>query len=1694
MFLHKNLLATIVLLLVTSTCIFAQTFGTYKNTATATATASGGVVVSDISNNGSTLNQPSGVQTPINFPMIGLGKTASAPVLQSDGTYNVDYTITVKNFGQIALQNVQVQDVLTTAFPSPVTYTLRSAVTISGGTGLTVNTSFTGANTYTNLLVAASSTLAIGDSRTITIPLNVNLNGAFGTFNNTATTSATTADNTSVFDTSNNSSNPDGNGDGNPFNDSAPTPVMFNSPDIQVLKTASNLSPTAGTNVTFTITAKNNGLGDAANVTITDVLNSGYSYISAAPSAGTYNAATGIWSVGNIANGISQTLTITAKVLYSKPVAAYQNTASSNYLGDNTPANNSQTVNVTPVQLPPDALNDAITGIPATASATLNLLTNDKLADGSAATIPLVTVDIDPAIAGIQNTFNVTGQGVWTYNTSTGDITFNPATGFLLSPAAITYTLTETATGLTDQATITVTKAANTDVTLNTLILNNGTLTPAFTSSNPNYTVQVPYTTASINLTATANDANASIRINNAMAVSGSATALVALNVGSNPVNVAVTAHDGISRQTYTVTVTREKAPQTITFAALATKTFGDTDFPLVLSSTNTTIPITYVSDNLSVATIVNGNVHVVGAGTANITASQAGNASYNAAADVIQILTVNPASQTISFATSITKIYGDAGFALTAISSSGLPVNFSSADASIASISGSTVTIYKAGTVIITASQPGNSNYNAATAVNSALIINPKTLTAALTGTVTKIYDGNTNAVFTASNFTLSRKIGTDDVSLINPTSGTYNNRTVNTNKQVSASGLSLAGNDATNYVLASTALTANMGTITPAVLTLNLTGTVTKVYDGNTLATLVTANYQLSGVIGNDQVNFNKPTSGIYDNSSAGTGKMITINNIVLSGADADNYSLSSGLISANIGVINTKTISISAGNQTKIYGAANPALTFSYNGFANGESVVNLITLPTISTTATANSPVGTYPISVSGAASNNYDFNYVNGTLTISQNNNVITFAALPAKTYGDSNFDLTATASSGLPVTYISSNPTVAAVDGTGKVQILSAGTATITAQQTGNSNYNPAASVQQILVINKASLTVIADDQTKIYGASNAALTAHYNGFVNGESEVNLITLPTISTTATANSPVGTYLINVSGAASSNYNFVYVNGALTVNPTVQTITFVALPSKTYGDASFVWSATASSGLPVTYTSSNPAVATMDAAGIVHIVAAGTTSFTALQSGNTNFAAAAAVAQDFRVIKTALTISADDKTRIYGLPNPALTFTYNGFVNRETVASLTNLPTISTTATATSAAGTYPIILSGAASTNYSFVYIPGTLTVAGAAVNSLTLTQTTLPENQSAGTAAGTLSASALDPNAVFTYSFIAGNGGNDNSLFSIQGNKVLATTAFDYEVKSSYSVRIRATSQYGLSFDQSFTIQITDVNEAPTLATVSNRALCYTPFGQSIRLSNISGGPESGQTVTLSVSSSNPGLFGDLSVSAASNGNATLNYQLAATGTAVVTVTVQDNGGTANRGTDSFSQSFTITSNEMPVVAITADKSTQISKGETVTLTASGGSVYSWDTTPNVSGSSSSAIIKVRPSQTTTYQVKVSNASGCSDTKSITINVADDYASLHASNLLTPDGDGKNDTWVVKNIDLYPDNTVSIFDKGGRKLLEVKHYDNSWDGTFRGSPLTEGTYYYIIDFGPGKAPMKGFITILRTR
>lgn len=91
--------------------------------------------------------------------------------------------------------------------------------------------------------------------------------------------------------------------------------------------------------------------------------------------------------------------------------------------------------------------------------------------------------------------------------------------------------------------------------------------------------------------------------------------------------------------------------------------------------------------------------------------------------------------------------------------------------------------------------------------------------------------------------------------------------------------------------------------------------------------------------------------------------------------------------------------------------------------------------------------------------------------------------------------------------------------------------------------------------------------------------------------------------------------------------------------------------------------------------------------------------------------------------------------------------------------------------------------------------------------------------------------------------------------------------------------------------------------------------------------------------------------------------------------------------------------------------------------------------------------------------------------------------------SVAPDAVS--ATNLLSPNGDGKNDTWIVKDIGQYPRNTVTVFDLAGRVVYTRKGYKNEWNASYKGAALMNGTYFYIIDLGIGGPAIKGFITVM---
>jgi gliding motility-associated-like protein len=149
--------------------------------------------------------------------------------------------------------------------------------------------------------------------------------------------------------------------------------------------------------------------------------------------------------------------------------------------------------------------------------------------------------------------------------------------------------------------------------------------------------------------------------------------------------------------------------------------------------------------------------------------------------------------------------------------------------------------------------------------------------------------------------------------------------------------------------------------------------------------------------------------------------------------------------------------------------------------------------------------------------------------------------------------------------------------------------------------------------------------------------------------------------------------------------------------------------------------------------------------------------------------------------------------------------------------------------------------------------------------------------------------------------------------------------------------------------------------------------------------------------------------------------------------------------------------------------------------------------LTVSGDNIvsYSWSPSAGLSNTNSSNPVAT-PSQTTTYSVTVTNNQGSTTTVSLTVTVREDY-NVIAHNILTPNGDGVNDTWFVDNINSYPKAEIKIFDKSGRIIYhKAEGYTNDWNAQLNTNNLISDVYYYIINFGRGLSVKKGFITVIR--
>lgn len=211
---------------------------------------------------------------------------------------------------------------------------------------------------------------------------------------------------------------------------------------------------------------------------------------------------------------------------------------------------------------------------------------------------------------------------------------------------------------------------------------------------------------------------------------------------------------------------------------------------------------------------------------------------------------------------------------------------------------------------------------------------------------------------------------------------------------------------------------------------------------------------------------------------------------------------------------------------------------------------------------------------------------------------------------------------------------------------------------------------------------------------------------------------------------------------------------------------------------------------------------------------------------------------------------------------------------------------------------------------------------------------------------------------------------------------------------------------------------------------------------------------------------------------------------------------TAKVFLKIKDNGGIYNFGVDSTLVQINIAFTPI-TLKITANADVNaIPRNTTIVLTGETNypattTQYLWDNAPGIIGSKTGLTLGVRPLAKTTYTLHATSSTGCVVTSSITItpigsipNQAD--STLTISNVITPNGDGKNDTWMINGIQKYPGNSVKILDRSGRVVFAKTDYQNDWDGTKDGSILQQGGYYYVVDKNNGEKVFSGSLLIVR--
>ncbi|MFT6966420.1 MAG: gliding motility-associated-like protein, partial [Marivirga sp.] len=165
-----------------------------------------------------------------------------------------------------------------------------------------------------------------------------------------------------------------------------------------------------------------------------------------------------------------------------------------------------------------------------------------------------------------------------------------------------------------------------------------------------------------------------------------------------------------------------------------------------------------------------------------------------------------------------------------------------------------------------------------------------------------------------------------------------------------------------------------------------------------------------------------------------------------------------------------------------------------------------------------------------------------------------------------------------------------------------------------------------------------------------------------------------------------------------------------------------------------------------------------------------------------------------------------------------------------------------------------------------------------------------------------------------------------------------------------------------------------------------------------------------------------------------------------------------------------------------------VPYNPINAGEDRNIREGNSLILEATKGMNFIWKNNISIETDVRNSRIQVKPLTTTIYTVEGLTLEGCPDNDSVTVIVR---PAIAPPNVFSPNSDGVNDTWLIDQIGPYPDATVAVYDRWGKKLFSSIGYNEPWGGIFNGEIVAPGVYYYVIDLKDGYNAVTGTVTVL---